>query len=30
MKGNYRVILVVSELGLVDLDLRCYTILLGQ
>ena len=30
MKGNHRVILVVSELGLVDLDLRCYTILLGQ
>ena len=26
----YRVILVVSELGWVDLDLRCSTILLGQ
>ena len=26
----YRVILVVSELGCIDLDLRCSTILLGK
>ena len=29
-RSNYRVILVVSELGWVDLNLRCSTILLGQ
>ena len=28
--SHYRVILVVLQLGSVDLDLRCSTILLGQ